>query len=586
MKPGPLRGALVLLRPHRSSMVIALGLGLGATVASLAQPVVIGSLVGGVSSGSFEAVTLLLLLGLFAAEGLVTATQAFIVGRAGNRIVRGVRETIVFRLLGGRMSDHLERRRGDTMTRVLSDTSLISGALTQSLATMLLAAITVVGAVTLMVVIDPVLAGVTALCVMVAAVTGLSLARRVRRATEDVQGRVGDFGSAMERALAGMSTIKISRAEAREVARVNAHAGAAYDSGQRVVRLVAALLPSVNLGVQASYAAVFIVGALRLASGALTLGEFTAFLLYLFYMITPLVNFFASAAQFQQGLASVARLEGILELPPEEPRPGAEVAAGPAGEGEILRFDDVWFAYQAGRHVLRGVSFTVPERGVTAIVGPSGAGKSTIFSLVERLWEVDDGAIVLGGADVRDIELGELRGRAGYVEQHAPVMDGTVRENLLYAVPDASADDLDLAIDAAHLRGWIDGLDDGLDSQVGEEGVELSGGQRQRVAIGRMILARPDLLLMDEVTAHLDAESEQALRDSIRAQAGERAVMVIAHRLSTVIDADKIIVMEAGRVRAHGTHESLMASDDLYQRLVRTQFDVELFTAELTEGKV
>ncbi|NUR92456.1 MAG: ABC transporter ATP-binding protein, partial [Nonomuraea sp.] len=346
--------------------------------------------------------------------------------------------------------------------------------------------------------------------------------------------------------------------------------------------LVAALLPSVNLGIQASYAVVFIVGALRLGGGALTLGVFTAFLLYLFYMITPLVNFFASTAQFQQGLAAVGRLQGTMTLPPEESRPGAERPAEPAAEGEVLRFDDVWFAYQPDRHVLRGVSFSGPRRGITAVVGPSGAGKSTIFSLVERLWDVDDGAVVLGGRDVRDLELRELRTRVGYVEQHAPVMDGTVRENLLYAAPEAGQAELDRAIDAAHLREWIDGMSDGLEAQAGEEGKVLSGGQRQRLAIARMILTEPDLLLMDEVTAHLDAESEQALRDSIRAQALERAVVVIAHRLSTVVDADQIIVVEAGRVRGQGTHESLMASDELYRRLVRTQFG----RPELTEGKV
>ncbi|NUR88187.1 MAG: ABC transporter ATP-binding protein, partial [Nonomuraea sp.] len=275
MKPSPLRAALALMRSHRGSLVTALCLGVVATVASLAQPMVIGLMVGSVAAGSFEPGMLALLLGLFVAEGAVSASQAFVVGRAGNRIVLNVRETVVRRLLGGRMSDHFERRRGDTMTLLLSDTQLMSGALTQSMATMLVAAITVIGAVTMMVIIDPVLAGTTALCVVVAAGIGLSLAGRIKHATEDVQARVGDFGSAMERVLAALSTIKISRAEEREVARVNEHVGAAYRAGQRVVRLVAALLPSVNLGIQASYAVVFIVGALRLGGGALTLGVFT-----------------------------------------------------------------------------------------------------------------------------------------------------------------------------------------------------------------------------------------------------------------------------------------------------------------------
>lgn len=221
--------------------------------------------------------------------------------------------------------------------------------------------------------------------------------------------------------------------------------------------------------------------------------------------------------------------------------------------------------------MLRGVSFEVPALSRTALVGPSGAGKSTIFALLERFYEPVSGEIVLDGEDVGALPLHELRRTVGYVEQDSPVMAGSVRSNLLYTSPDATEEDLERVIDLASLRPFVKQLPRGLETEVGDGGVMLSGGERQRTAIARVLLARPRVLLLDEVTSQLDAANELALRETLMRVSEERTVFVIAHRLSTVVDADRILVLDGGRVRGVGTHGELLASNPLYKKLATGQ---------------
>jgi ABC-type multidrug transport system fused ATPase/permease subunit len=325
------------------------------------------------------------------------------------------------------------------------------------------------------------------------------------------------------------------------------------------------------------------VGGARVASGDMGVGDLIAFLLYLFYLADPITAVSQGATQLQQGLAAVRRIDAVTTLPVEEDdaapsveaaaRTAAPAAAASDGAVDLVVFDHVSFGYRPELpEVLHDVSFDVPARGVTAIVGPSGAGKTTLFALLERFYEPDGGAIRFQGRDLAVWPRAALRGQIGYVEQEAPVLAGTLRDNLLYAAPDAGEEALGAVVREARLEEVVRRLPDGLDTEIAARGASLSGGERQRIAIARALLRRPALLLLDEAASQLDAVNEMALRDTV-ARAGEtRAVLAIAHRLSTVVSARRIVVLEQGRVRATGTHAELVQGDALYAELAATQF--------------
>ena len=564
-----------LLRPYWRQLVVTGIVGLASAILSLIQPLIVGDVVRQLTGSGVVSGPLTALATLFAADIVLQVIEMYLLGRAGAFLVLDTRRSVVHRILRAPVSAHLARRRGDLFVGAVADTDLLRGSLTTGLMNIAGSLLLVVGGVVFMVVLDPLLTVVTVSCLAVAAVANLLVARRVRRAMIENRAAVGKYGAALQRALSAIGTIKVSRAETREADRVLEHAEDANRADMRGVRLQAALAPLMNFGIQGSFAVVFTVGGARIASGALDTGKFASYLLYLFYMLAPLITLFTSFAQIQLGVAAAQRVEDLQNLPDEAEERG-EHESKPPMASSVLEFESVSFGYPGGKPVLNGVSFAALDRGLTAIVGPSGAGKTTLFSLAAGLWQPGSGRITLGGADLDSLPLQSLRGLVGYVEQDAPVVDGTIEENLRYANPGATDAQLWRAVELANLKDWLDTLPDGVQTEVGESGTAISGGQRQRIAIARMLLLQPDVLLLDEATSQLDAEAELALRHSVTEVSRTRAVIAVAHRLSTVVEADRIVVLEGGRVRAVGDHQSLLDSDDLYRRLVSTQLLPEL----------
>ncbi|MFD7340235.1 ABC transporter ATP-binding protein [Streptomyces violascens] len=560
----------MIVRHHRLLLGVGILLGLLGTAATLVQPLLIGKLIEAVALDESVGQPIAFIAALFAADALLAATHFYLIGRAGENIVLDMRTTLTGRLLHSqiRAFDRLEH--GDVFTRTVADTSLARVALSSSVAQIITAGFTSVGCIVVMAWIDWRMLLVTAGCLGAASAVALGLARAVRKAAVTNREDTSDYGSGLLRVLGALTTVKASRAEQREADRLGELAGAARESGIRVTRLSAMLMPAMNVGTQVSLAVVITWGMARTATGALPIEDLTAFIMYLFYLVSPLVMLFMSLGEYQQGRAAIDRVQDLAGI--EQETTGGSTAPTTAGNSSSVEFEKVTFRYDATESpTVDSVSFSLPVTGVTAVVGPSGAGKTTLFQLIERFQTPDQGVIRISGSDTAAIPLPELRARIGLVEQDAPLMRGTVRDNLTYAQPHATEQDIARVVDAAHLTEVIAALPHGMDTPLGEGGSGLSGGQRQRLAIARALLTRPDVLLLDEATSNLDSDSETALRDALATIGTRCQVLTIAHRISTTIGADQILVIENGRLRARGTHSELMDADATYRRLASQQ---------------
>jgi ABC-type multidrug transport system fused ATPase/permease subunit len=571
-RPPAWRLLLAYVRPHRWALLAGALLSLVTGATGLLLPLVARGLIDDLSHDRAITGALLAMSGLVVTNAALGALGSYVLRRTAESVVLGARRALSSYLLRLRIPAVDRSEPGDLMARITSDTTLLREVTTDSLVGFGTGGLTLAATVVMMGLVDPVLLGVT-LAVILGAGTVLGvIVPRINRASKAAQVAVGVMGASLERILGALRTVKASGAEHREERTLHEAAEESWRQSVRAAKWSAAAGNTAGLAMQIAFITVLAVGGARVATGAIQVGTLVAFLLYVFYLMSPIQQVVGAITQYQTGAAALARIQEALSLP-SEPAARPSPLPAPGAEPAELAFDEVRFRYAEDLpYVHHGVTFAVPARGMTAFVGPSGAGKTTVFSLIERFYDPESGAITLDGRGLQDWELPRLRSAIGYVEQDAPVLSGSLRDNLLLGNPDADDDAVTRVLKTTRLDGLVAKLPSGLDTLVGHRGTKLSGGERQRVAIARALLRRPRLLLLDEATSQLDAVNEAALRDTVADVARTTTVLVVAHRLSTVTMADRIVVMDAGRVRAVGTHRELVDADPLYAELAATQF--------------
>ncbi|MCC2335464.1 ABC transporter ATP-binding protein [Cellulomonas wangsupingiae] len=566
-----LRILLELVRPHRRTLGTGLLLGLAGTGLSLATPMVTKWVLDTLGTGESLARPVGWLLALFAVGSVVGYTQWVLMGTLAERIVLDARESLVRRYLRATVAAVTGRPTGELVTRVTSDTVLLREATSSSIVGLVNGVVALVGTLVLMGVLDRVLLGTTVAAIVVVGALMAVLLPGIGAAERASQEALGTLGGTLEGSLRAVRTVKSSRAEDRQAATVLGAAREARDHAVRAVR-TAAVAWSVSWGgIQLAIIVILGLGAWRVGEGELAVSSLVAFLLYAFNIVGPITDLTQSLTQLQSGIAAAGRISEVAAMDVEPQAASAPVPVRPAPDGpdgvHVIELRDVTAAYGPGLPpAVRELSLTVPRHGHTALVGPSGAGKTTVFSLLLRFLEPQSGQLLLDGRPYAGWSHADVRSRFAYVEQETPVVPGTIRDNLLFSNPAATDEELRRALAAVRLDGAFDALPDGLDTRLTETSV--SGGQRQRIALARALLCRPQVMLLDEATAQVDGLTEAAVHDAIRVLATTGAVVTVAHRLSTVVDADTILVLEDGRVRARGTHAELLASDQLYRDLV------------------
>jgi subfamily B ATP-binding cassette protein MsbA len=512
------------------------------------------------------------LAGLLALQAAIVFLGAYLVSAASERVVAGLRKDLFARLVRLPPAFFAERRTGELTSRLAADVTQLQSFLSQQLSGCLRQTLLFAGGVVLLAVAHPQLT-VAALAVgpLVAAVA-LLFGRRLNRASGAVQDRVADAAAVADEAFGQIRVVQSFVREAAEEARFAGRVDAALRAAMRRARVRGLFFGAITFATFAGCLAVLWQGGRLVLEGSLTAGALVSFLLYTVYVagsVGALAGYFTG---YQEAVGAATRVFELMAVEPAVADPPDPLPLPPRVRGEV-RLERVSSRYGEGQPwALREVSLALAPGEVVALVGPSGAGKTTLASLIPRFFDPTEGRVALDGVDVRRLRLADLRGAIGVVPQEPLLFGGTIRDNIAYGREGAGDAEIEAAARAAHAHEFIERLPDGYRSAVGERGVTLSAGQRQRVAIARVLLKDPAVLILDEATSSLDADSERLVEEALGRLLTGRTTLIIAHRLSTVRRADRLVVLDRGRVVEEGTHEALLARGGLYERLYHLQF--------------
>ena len=512
------------------------------------------------------------LLGVFLVQALFSFVHSLSLAYVGERAIADIRIQVFTHLQRLSLKFYADHRTGELISRLTNDVTLLQSAITNDLVALLRQSLTLIGAAILLFVLDWRLTLVILVGIPIIALTMVALGRKIRAVAKVVQDRLAEVANVAEETISGVRIVKSFAREEHEVRRFADRVNATFRAAMERAKIAAVLGPFIGFLAFASITITLWFGSFEVIQGRLTAGGLVAYLVYTMLVATPVATLAGLYAQFQSALGATERLFGLMDTEPDvADRPGAQPLPPVVGE---VAFHQVSFRYSETVPVLREVSFAARPGQVIALVGPSGAGKSTLVNLIPRFYDAVEGCVTIDNQDIRNVTMLSLRQQIGIVPQETILSSDSVRENIRYGKLEATQAEIEAAARAANAHDFIlQDLPDGYETMVGERGVKLSGGQRQRVAIARAILKDPRILILDEATSSLDSESESLVQDALERLMAGRTSFVIAHRLSTVINADWVLVLDQGRVVEQGTHGQLLANPaGLYTRLYEMQF--------------